>query len=94
MLKEEAKMKDGEAPNVFGDAQLNLARHNLQVALRQVMEKCFVGAKKTARESAEGAKKLDEFVRKYYSDQPRKMAEWEEIMAKYEFMDDEIDNQE
>lgn len=86
-------MKDGEAPDVLGDAQLNLARHNLQVTLRQTMEKCFEGAKKCAMESAEGAKKLDDFVRKYYFDQPRKVAEWEAIMAKYEFMDDEIDDQ-
>ena len=48
-------MKDGKAPDVFGDASVNLARHNLQVTLRQTMEKCFQAAKKAASENAEGA---------------------------------------
>jgi hypothetical protein len=58
------------------------------------MEKFFVAATKSARESAENAKEIDGFVRKYYSHEPRKMAQWEEIMSKYEFMDDEIADQE
>ncbi len=86
-------MKDGEAPNVFGDASVNLARHNLQVTLRQTMEKFFQAAKKVGLESAEQARAVDDFVRRFYSNQPRKMAEWDEIMAKYEFMDEEIDDQ-
>jgi len=86
---EEATMKDGEAPNVFGDAQPNLARHNVQVALRQVMKRLFVERRNRPRER-EGARNLDDFVRKYYSNQPRRWPEWERFMAKYEFMGDEI----
>jgi predicted RNA polymerase sigma factor len=86
-------MKDGKATDVFRNASVNLARHNLQVTLRQTMEKCFQAAKKAAAESAEGAQQMDAFVRKHYADQPRKMAEWDAIMAKYEFLDDEVDDQ-
>lgn len=86
-------MKDGEAPDVLSEAMLNLARHNVQVILKQTMEKFFQAAKKVGRESAEQARAVDDFVRRFYSDQPRKMAEWDEIMAKYEFMDDVIDDQ-
>jgi hypothetical protein len=39
----------------------------------------------------EGFKKMDAFVRSQYADEPKKMAEWEEIARRYEFMDDEVD---
>jgi hypothetical protein len=86
-------MKDGDAGNKFGAMRLNLARHNLEVTLKRTMEQCFVAAKKCALESEEGARKMDVFVRKQYSDQPKKMAEWEKIMQKYEFLDDEIEDE-
>lgn len=85
-------MKDGEAPNKFGEMRLNLARHNLEVTLKRTKEGCFKAAKKMALESAEEAKKIDVFVRKQYSNEPRKIAEWEEIMQKYEFLDEEIED--
>lgn len=81
-------MEFGDDGNAFGKMQLNLARHNLEVTLKRTKEQCFEAAKKMAQASAEDAKKADIFVRKQYSDEPRKMAEWEKIMAKYEFPED------
>jgi hypothetical protein len=46
-----------------------------------------------AWERAYAQRKMDVFVRKQYSDQPKKMAEWEKIMEKYEFLDDEIEDE-
>lgn len=83
-------MKDGEAPYVLHDACLSLAKHNLEVTLRRTKEECFRVAKIAAAESLEEAMKFDGFVRRQYADEPRKMAEWEEIMSRYEFADEEV----
>jgi hypothetical protein len=72
-----------------GEMSVNLARHNLEVTLKRTREQCFRAAKEIASESLEGARKMDAFVRTQYSDEPRKMAGWEEIMQKYEFSDAE-----
>jgi len=85
-------MKDGDAPDVFLDASVNLARHNLEVTLRRTKEECFRAAKEIASESLEGARKMDPFVRGQYADEPTKMAQWEEIMRKYEFADEEVED--
>jgi len=77
---------------VFGDAQLNLARHNVQVALRQVMEKCFVGAKKNRPRERRRSEETGRFRAQVLFEPAAKDGRMEEIMAKYEFMDDEIDD--
>jgi hypothetical protein len=92
-VRKDESMKDGDAGNKFGSMRVNLARHNLEVTFKRTKEKCFVAAKKCALESAEGARKMDVFVRKQYMDEPKKMAEWEKIMQKYEFADDEIEDE-
>ena len=84
-------MKDGEAEDKFGETSVNLARHNLEVTLRRTKEQCFRAAKECALESLEGFKKMDAFVRSQYADEPKKMAEWDEIAQKYEFLDDEVE---
>ena len=64
---------------------VDIARHNLQVRLKQVKEGCFRAAKKTVEEGDhEKIQKMDAFVRKVYTDEPDKMAEWEALMWKYE----------
>jgi len=80
-----------ELDDVFYDASVNLARHNLEVELRRIQEQCFQAAKKCALESLGGFKKMDAFVRKHYADESKKMAEWEEIALKYAFYDEEED---
>lgn len=87
-------MKNGEAEDKFGEMSVNLARHNLEVILKRTKEQCFRAAKEIALESAERAKQMDAFVRSQYADEPRKMAEWEKIMQKYEFVDEEVVDEE
>jgi hypothetical protein len=84
-------MKGEEVDDVFYDVSVNLARHNLEVTLRRTKEQCFRAAKECALESLDGFKKMDAFVRSQYADEPKKMAEWDEIAQKYEFMDDEVE---
>jgi hypothetical protein len=93
--KDEPSMKDGEAEDKFGDMSVNLARHNLEVTLKNTKEQCFQIAKEVAlKEGLEGFKKMDGFVRSQYADEPKKMAEWDKITQKYEFMDEEIGDEE
>ncbi|HEY0320582.1 MAG TPA: hypothetical protein VGC66_06380 [Pyrinomonadaceae bacterium] len=87
-------MKKRDAKNKFGDMSVNLARHNLEVTLKRTKEQCFRAAKECASESLEGFKKMDAFVRSQYADEPKKMAEWDKIMQKYEFMDEEVEDEE
>jgi hypothetical protein len=87
-------MKDVEVDDNFRSTRVKLAVHNLEVTLKRTMEGCFRAAKKMASESFEGAKEMDAFVRQQYADEPRKMAEWEAIMQKYEFMDEPDEDQE
>ncbi len=84
-----------ELDDAFYDMSVNLARHNLEVTLRRTKEQCFRAAKEIATEEGiEGFKKMDSFVRSQYADEPKKMAEWEAIAQKYEFMDEEIRDEE
>jgi hypothetical protein len=88
-------MRDGEAPDILDDMCLNLARHNLEVTLKSFKEQCFRAAKEIAlNEGVKEARKMDAFVRSQYADEPRKMAEWEEIMLKYAFSDEEEEDEE
>jgi len=82
-------MKNGDVEDKFGEMSVNLARHNLEVTLRRTKEQCFRVAKEIALENVEGFKKMDAFVRNQYADEPKKMAEWDKIMQKYEFLDEE-----
>ncbi len=86
-------MKNGEADNKFGEMSVNLARHNLEVMFRRTKEQCFRAAKECALESLEGFKKMDSFVRSQYYDEPRKMAEWDEIARQYEFSAEEDEDE-
>ena len=92
--KDEQAMRDGEAEDVFGEMCVNLARHNLEVTLKRTKEQCFRAAKEIALESLEGFKKMDAFVRSQYADEPKKMAEWDKIMQRYEFLDEEDEDEE
>jgi hypothetical protein len=74
---------------------LNPARHNLEVTLKSFKEQCFRAAKEIAlNEGVKEARKMDAFVRSQYADEARKMAEWEELMLKYAFSDEEEEDEE
>jgi hypothetical protein len=92
--KDGQAMKDEEVDGVFYDMSVNLARHNLEVTLRRTKEQCFRIAKEVGSENAEGFKKMDAFVRSQYADEPKKMAEWDKIMQRYEFLDEEDEDEE
>jgi hypothetical protein len=67
------------------DTDVALARHNLEVTLKNFTEKCFEAAKKCITEGKdhEAIMKMDDFVHKVYITEPRKMAEWESLMRQY-----------
>lgn len=84
-------MRGEGADDVFYDAGVSPARHNLEVALKRTKEQCFRAEKECALEGLEGFKKMDGFVPSQYADEPEKMAEWDEIARKYELPDDEVE---
>ena len=84
-------MRDGTTRNVFADMRVKLARHNLEVGLKRTREQCFEAAKKMALDSEELAWKADGFVRRQYSNEPKKMAEWNQIMTRYESADEKVE---
>ena len=92
-------MADEKLDDKFFEAGVHLARSNLEATLNRYREECFRVAKLVARDVAAGKKpmddlrKMDEFVRSVYTDQPRKMAEWEEVMREFEFSEDTVDDE-
>ena len=94
------KPAGGDTPQGFLDKQpfkvdvsekvhqtdVDIARHNLEVTLKKVMEGCFQAAKKCVMEGKdhEAVMRMDDFVRKSYTTEPRKMAEWEALIREYE----------
>jgi len=92
-------MADEKLDDKFFEAGVHLARSNLEATLNRYREECFRVAKLVARDVAAGKKpmddlrKMDEFVRSVYTDQPRKMAEWEEVMKGFEFSEDTVDDE-
>jgi hypothetical protein len=92
-------MGDEKLDDKFFEMRRNLVRHNLEVALKRAREECFRVAKLVAQDVAAGKqpladlKQMDDFVRKQYTYDPRKMAEWEKIMRKFEFSEDEVNDE-
>lgn len=84
-------MKDEQVSLVFARMSMKLAEHDLEVAVRRVSEDMFRHAKEEALQSEERAKAWDSHVRDIFDDEPKKIAEWEQVMQRYEFSDDEID---
>ena len=68
---------------------VDIARHNLQVKLAWVKKETFRVAREVALEGKEDEiRKMDEYVRKVFADDATRMAEWEQLMSRYEFMED------
>ena len=92
-------MADEKLDDKFFEAGVHLAKSNLEAALNRYREECFRVAKLVACDVAAGKKpmddlrKMDKFVRSVYTDQPRKMAEWEEVMKGFEFSEDTVDDE-
>jgi hypothetical protein len=92
-------MADEKLDDKFLEVGRHLARTELEASLSRFREDCFRVAKLVARDVAAGKRpmddlrKMDEFVRGVYTNQPRKMAEWEEVMREFEFSEDTIDDE-
>ena len=91
-------MADEKLSDRFYDTSVHLARTNLEASLNRAREECFRVAKLVAQDVAAGKqpmdklRQMDDFVRKAYTDQPRKLAEWEEIMKEFDLSQDVIDD--
>jgi hypothetical protein len=85
-------MKDEKVSLAFARMSMKLAEHDLEVTVKRVSEGMFRHAKEEALLSEERAKAWDSHIRGIFDDEPKKIAEWEEVMQKYEFLDDEIDD--
>jgi len=73
-------------------ANVDIARHNLQVKLDWVKRETWRVAKEVALEDdKEATRKMDQYVRTVFKDEPRKMAEWEELMSRYDFTDEVLE---
>lgn len=71
---------------------VDIARHNLQVKLAWFKKETFRVAKEVALEGKEeNIRQMDKYVRSVFADEPSKMAEWEELMSRYEFMDETLE---
>ena len=91
-------MADEKLSDKFYEAGVHLARTNLEAALNRYRRECFRIAKLIARDVAEGKepmdklRQMDQFVRSAYTDRPREMAEWEEIMKDFDLSQDVVDD--
>lgn len=92
-------MADEKLNDKYFEAGVHLARTELEATLSHYREDCFRVAKLVAGDVAAGKKpmddlrKMDVFVRTVYTDHPRKMAEWEEIMKGFEFSEETVDDE-
>lgn len=82
----------------FFEVSVRLAESNLDAALSRFMREFFSMAKMVAQDVSEGKRsmddlrKADELVREVCGDQPRQMAEWEEIMSQFDLSEDMVDD--
>jgi hypothetical protein len=81
----------GEVPQFFGSQsnewlQLNMVvrRHDLDAARERARETAFDLAKEIAKKSAHGAREMDRFIRPQFGHDRKRMAEWNEIMQRWE----------
>jgi hypothetical protein len=82
----------------FFDVSVRLAEANLEAALSHFHRECFKFAKTVAGDVADGKRSMDDlrmvddFVRSVCAELPRMIAEWEEIMSRFDLSEDTIDD--
>jgi hypothetical protein len=75
-----------EPSDALRKMNVDIARHNLQVTLKKYMDESWRVAKEVALEgNEENTRQMDQFVRNVYANDPRKLAEWEELISRYDF---------
>ena len=69
-----------------------LSDHNLEVLFYRVKDNFFEAMKEIAIEgNEEKVRQADKAVRGVFYDEPGKMAQWEELMPRYEFMEETLE---
>jgi len=70
----------------------DLIDRDLEVMFYRVKDDFFEAMKEIAIEgNEEKVRQADEAVRGIFYDEPKKMAEWEELMSRYEFMEETLE---
>jgi hypothetical protein len=88
-------MAEEKLEDKFFEVGRNMARHNLEVSLKRFKDECFRVAKLIAQDAATGKaemdtlRQMDTFVRSTYIDDPRRMAEWEELTRGFDLSEEE-----
>jgi allantoicase len=88
-----AKRPFAEKPSPeFLQMSLDIADRNLEAMYYRVKDEFFDGMKEIALEGdEERVRQADKAVREIYYDEPKKLAEWEELMSRYEFMEQTLE---
>ena len=76
----------------LAERNLEVAEHNFDGMLTQLMEYVFETSKQNAMKSPELAREMDDLVRSIFHDQPDAMAQWEEFIQTCAIADEEIED--
>ena len=76
----------------LAERNLEVAEHNFDGMLTQLMEYVFETSKQNAMKSPELAREMDDLVRSIFHDQPDAMAQWEECIQTCAIADEEIED--
>ncbi|HJQ34805.1 MAG TPA: hypothetical protein VJ866_21830 [Pyrinomonadaceae bacterium] len=84
----------------FFEMRVNLARHELEVMVKQFRDACIPVGKLIAQkveageETMDKLREYDKFMHEVLANHPRKMAEWDAFMSGFEFSEDVIEGEE
>lgn len=88
-----AKKPFAEKPSAeFLQMARDIAERDLEFLYYRVKDEFFNHLKEIALEgNEEKVREADKSVREIYYDEPKKMAEWEELISRYEFMEETLE---
>ena len=76
----------------LAERNLEVAEHNFDRMLTQLMEYVFETSKQNAKKSPELAREMDDLVRSIFLDQPDAMAQWEAFIQTCAIADEQIED--
>ena len=76
----------------LAEGNLEVAEHNFDRMLTQLMEYVFETSEQNAMKSPELAREMDDLVRSIFHDQPSAMVEWEAFIQTCEIADEVIED--
>jgi hypothetical protein len=88
-----AKRPFAEEPSLeFLRMARDLIDRDLEVMYYRVKDEFFDAMKEIALEgNEEKVRQADKSVREIFDDEPKKLAEWDELMSRYEFMEETLE---